>query len=75
LAMNETGAIALLSLAGFVLGYIITAIISRWMSGRRTLSPTITRIIRRGLVAPEFSPTPSMKISKDSRLVSGDAES
>ena len=75
LAMSETGAIALLSLAGFVLGYIITALISRWMSGRRTLSPIITRIIRRGLVAPESSRTPSMKSPKDSRLVSGDAGS
>jgi len=75
LAMSETGAIALLSLAGFIVGYIITAVISRWMSARRTLSPTITRIIRRGLVAPESSQTPSIKIPKDSRSMSGNAES
>ena len=54
LAMSETGAIALLSLAGFILGFIITALISRWMSARRALSPTITRIIRRGLITPEL---------------------
>ena len=72
LAMSETGTIALLSLAGFVLGYIITALISRWMSGRSTLSPIITRIIRRGLITPEFSQTPSIKNSKESRSVSGD---
>ena len=75
LAISETSAIALLSLSGFILGYIITALISRWMSARRKLSPTITRIIRRGLVAPESSPTPSTKSPKDSRSVSGDAGS
>jgi len=75
LTMSETGAIALLSLAGFILGYIITVLISRWMSGRRTLSPIITRIIRRGLAAPESSPTPSIKRLKDSSSVSGDTGS
>ena len=75
LAMSETGTIALLSLAGFIVGYIITVLISRWMSARRTLSPIITRIVRRGLVAPDSSPAPSIKIPKDSRLVSGDAGS
>jgi sigma-E factor negative regulatory protein RseC len=75
LAMSETSAIALLSLAGFILGYIITVLISRWMSARRKLSPIITRIIRRGLVAPDSSPTPSIKSPKDSRSVSGDAGS
>ena len=75
LAISETSAIALLSLAGFILGFIITALISRWMSAQRTLSPIITRIIRRGLVAPESSPTPSMKSPKDSRAVSGKAGS
>ena len=75
LAISKTSAIALLSLSGFILGYIITALISRGMSARRTLSPIITRIIRRGLVAPEFSPTPSMKSPKDSRSMSGDAGS
>jgi len=75
LNMSETGAIALLSLTGFILGFIITALISRWMSGRRTLSPIITRIIRRGLVAPNFSPAPSIKSPKDSRSMSGDTGS
>ena len=75
LAMSETGTIALLSLAGFIVGYIITVLISRWMSARRTLSPIITRIIRRGLITPDSSPASSIKIPKDSRLVSGDAGS
>jgi len=61
LTVSETSAIALLSLAGFILGFIITALISRWMSARRTLSPIITRIIRRGHMAPDSSPTPSIK--------------
>jgi sigma-E factor negative regulatory protein RseC len=55
LSMSKTGAVALLSIAGFIMGYIITTIISKWMSARRTLSPIITRIIRRGLVSPESS--------------------
>jgi sigma-E factor negative regulatory protein RseC len=75
LAMSETGAIALLSLAGFILGYIITVLISRWMSAQHTLSPIITRIIRRGLAAPESFPTPSIRSAKDSCSVSGDAGS
>ncbi|MBW2003313.1 MAG: SoxR reducing system RseC family protein [Deltaproteobacteria bacterium] len=62
LAISPTSAIALSSLAGFILGFIITALISRWMSARRTLSPIITRIIRRGIMAPVSSPTPSMKL-------------
>ena len=75
LAMSETGAIALVSLAGFILGYILTVLISRWMSGRRTLSPTITRIIRRGLVAHDSSPTPSIKSPKDYPTMSDNAGS
>jgi len=75
LAISETSAIALLSLAGFIMGFIITTLISRWMSARRKLSPIITRIIRRGLVAPDSSPTPSIKSPNDSRSVSGDAGS
>ncbi len=73
LAISQTSAIALLSLAGFILGFIITALISRWMSGRRTLSPIITRIIRRGLVARDSSLKPLIKNPNDSRSVSGDA--
>lgn len=75
LPISETAAIALLSLAGFILGFIITAFISRWMSARRTLSPIITRIIRRGLVASDSSPTPSMKSTEGSCSVPGNAES
>jgi sigma-E factor negative regulatory protein RseC len=75
LAMSKTSAVALLSIAGFILGYIITTLISRWMSARRTLSPIITRIIRRGLVSPESPQTTSVVSPKDSRSLPGDAES
>ena len=75
LPISETAAIALLSLLGFILGFIITAFISRRMSARRTLSPIITRIIRRGLVASDSSPTPSMKSTEGSCSVPGNAES
>jgi len=75
MAMSKTSAVAFLSIAGFILGYILTASISRWMSARRTLSPIITRIIRRGIMAPDSSPMPDIKSSKDFRSVSGDAGS
>ena len=75
LPISETAAIALLSLLGFILGFIITALISRRMSARRKLSPIITRIIRRGLVASDSSPTPSMKSTEGSCSVPGNAES
>ena len=53
LAMSKTSTIALLSIAGLVIGYTITTLLSRWMGARRTLTPIITRIIRRGVVDPE----------------------
>jgi len=67
LAMGKTSTIALLSIAGLIIGYTITMLISRWMAARRTLNPIITRIIRRGIVAPESTQGPFMKISKDPR--------
>ena len=75
LHISETAAIALLSLLGFILGFIITAFISRWMSARRTLSPIITRIIWRGLVASDSSPTPLVNSTEGSCSVPGNAES
>ena len=74
-AMSKTSVVALVSIAGFILGYIITVLISRWMSTRRTLSPIITRIIRRGLVSPESSQTRFMKNTEGSCSVPGNAES
>ena len=75
LTISETSAIALLSLTGFILGFIITAFISKWMSARRMLSPIITRIIRRGIVTPDSSPTPSIKNLNGSRFMPGNAGS
>ena len=75
LAMSKTGAVALLSIAGFIAGSIITALISRWMSARRTLSPIITRVIRRGLVSPESSQTSFTKSPKESGSMPGDSGS
>jgi sigma-E factor negative regulatory protein RseC len=46
--LTETSAVALFSITGFIVGFIITTVISKWMSVRRTLAPVITRIIRRG---------------------------
>jgi len=70
LPISETGAVTLLSLAGLILGFIITTFISRWMSARRRLSPIITRIIRRGLLAHESYPTHTMRNPRDPHSVS-----
>ena len=70
LSINKTSAVAFLSIGGLIIGYIITTLISRWMSARKTLSPIITRIIRRGLVSSEPSQTSSMKNPKDSSVLS-----
>jgi len=75
MAISKTSAVAFLSIAGFITGYIITALISRWMSARRTLSPIITRIIRRGLVSPKPSQTSFMKSPKESNSMPDDARS
>jgi hypothetical protein len=75
MAISKTSAVAFLSISGFIMGYIITALISRWMSARRTLSPIITRIIRRGLVSPRSSQSSFIKSPKDSDSMSGNAGS
>ena len=69
--MSKTNTIALLSIAGLILGYTITTLLSRWMAARRTLTPIITRIIRRGIVAPESSQAPYRRSPKDSRSIEG----
>jgi sigma-E factor negative regulatory protein RseC len=55
LPFSETGAVILLGFSGLILGFIITAFISRQMSARSRLSPVITRIIKPALKAPESS--------------------
>lgn len=46
LAVSETGAAIVSGFAGLFLGFILTALISRWMSAHNRLSPVITRIIK-----------------------------
>jgi sigma-E factor negative regulatory protein RseC len=43
-AISETGAAIAFGFAGLFLGFIITALISRWMSAHNRLTPVITRI-------------------------------
>jgi len=45
IAIGETGAAILFGLAGLVLGFIITAIISKRMSAHNRLTPEITHIV------------------------------
>ena len=46
LALGETGAAIFFGLAGLVLGFIITAMISRRMSAGNRLTPEITHIVK-----------------------------
>jgi len=46
LAVSETGAAIVFGFAGLFLGFILTALISRWMSTRNRFTPGITRIIK-----------------------------
>lgn len=48
LAIGETASIVLFGLVGLILGFAMTAIISRRMSAKNKLTPIITRIIRQG---------------------------
>jgi sigma-E factor negative regulatory protein RseC len=46
LALGETGTAILFGMAGLVLGFIITAMISRRMSAGNRLTPEITKIVK-----------------------------
>jgi YHS domain-containing protein len=35
------------------LGFLITAIITRWLAGKQTFTPVITHVIKSGVRAPE----------------------
>ena len=52
LAVSETGAAIVFGFAGLFLGFILTALISRWMSAHNRLTPVITRIIKPSLQTP-----------------------
>jgi sigma-E factor negative regulatory protein RseC len=53
LPISETGAVVTFGVAGLILGFIITALLSRWMSAHNMLTPVITRIIKPGVQIPE----------------------
>jgi YHS domain-containing protein len=55
LGIGETSAAIILGFAGLFLGFTITALISRRISGNREYTPIITRIIRNGPETPELS--------------------
>jgi positive regulator of sigma E activity len=46
LPMSETAITLVFGFAGLILGFVITALLSRWMSARNKLTPMITRIIK-----------------------------
>ncbi len=52
LPIGETASAIVFSFIGLTLGFLITALFSRWMSTRNGLTPVITRIIKTGLQAP-----------------------
>jgi sigma-E factor negative regulatory protein RseC len=53
LPISETAAGILFSFAGLALGFLITAVITRWLTAKQALTPVITRVIRPGCQAPE----------------------
>ena len=53
LPISETAGGILFSFAGLAVGFVITAIITRWLSAKRAYTPVITRVIRSGFRAPE----------------------
>ena len=46
MGVSETAAAMILGFAGLALGFIVTTLVSKWMSVRRGLTPIITRVIR-----------------------------
>jgi len=46
LPMSETAAPMAFGVGGLILGFMVTAFISRWMSARNELAPMITRTIK-----------------------------
>jgi sigma-E factor negative regulatory protein RseC len=55
LPISETGAVAALGFVGLLLGFITTALVSRWMSAHNRFTPVITRIVRPGVQASQSS--------------------
>jgi YHS domain-containing protein len=53
LPIGRTAAPILFSFAGLAFGFLITALISRQLSGRKQFTPVISRIVKTGLQNPE----------------------
>ncbi len=53
LPLSETAAGILFSFAGLALGFLITAVITRWLAAKQAFTPVIARIIKSGFRAPE----------------------
>jgi positive regulator of sigma E activity/YHS domain-containing protein len=53
LPISETAGGILFSFAGLALGFLITALITRWLSAKQAFTPVITRVIKSGFRAPE----------------------
>lgn len=49
LPISETTSVIVFGFAGLFLGFIITALMSKWMSGNSNLTPVISRIINQGV--------------------------
>ncbi|MBW1691796.1 MAG: SoxR reducing system RseC family protein [Deltaproteobacteria bacterium] len=69
LAVGETALIVAFGFAGLILGFVMTALISRRMSAKNRLTPIITRIIRPGtrdgVVLMAVDPVCKMAMSLD----------
>jgi hypothetical protein len=46
LPIGQTGAVTASGFAGLLIGFVVTALISIWMSAHNRLAPVITRIIK-----------------------------
>lgn len=53
LPISETGASILFGFAGLASGFLITAVITKWLAAKQAFTPVITRIIKSGFRAPE----------------------
>lgn len=53
LGTGESATSIVIALAGLALGFVITMILSKWMSAHGQLTPVIDNIIRTGIAAPD----------------------
>ena len=53
LPLSETASAMLFGFAGLVLGFLITAVITRWLSTKQAFTPVITRVIKSGFRSPD----------------------